>query len=36
MEALLVEWGTEILFALISAAVIGYAKYKNSFFQYPG
>lgn len=30
MEALLVEWGTEILFGLISAAVIGYAKWKNS------
>jgi hypothetical protein len=30
MEALLTEWGTEILFGLISAAVIGYAKWKNS------
>ena len=30
MEALLTEWGTEILFGLISAAVIGYAKYRNS------
>lgn len=30
MEALLAEWGTEILFGLISAAVIGYAKFKNS------
>ena len=30
MEALLVEWGTEILFALISAGVLGYAKYKTS------
>lgn len=30
MEALLAEWGTEILFGLISAAVIGYAKWKNS------
>ena len=30
MEALLAEWGTEILFGLISAAVIGWAKWKNS------
>lgn len=30
MEALLAEWGTEILFGLISTAVIGYAKWKNS------
>ena len=30
MEALLAVWGTEILFGLISAAVIGYAKWKNS------
>lgn len=30
MEALLAEWGTEILLGLISAAVIGYAKWKNS------
>ena len=29
MEALLAEWGTEILFGLISAAVIGYAKWKT-------
>ena len=27
MEALLAEWGTEILFGLISAAVMGYAKW---------
>ena len=30
MEALLAEWGTEILFGLISTAVIGYAKWKTS------
>ena len=30
MGALLAEWGTEILFGLISAAVIGYAKWKTS------
>lgn len=30
MEALLAEWGTEILFGLISATIMGYAKYKNS------
>ena len=30
MEALLAEWGTEILFGLISTAVIGWAKWKNS------
>ena len=29
MEALLVEWGTEILFALISGAVLGYAKWHG-------
>lgn len=29
MEALLVEWGTEILFALISASVLGYAKWHG-------
>lgn len=29
MEALLSEWGTEIIFGLISTAVIGYAKFKN-------
>lgn len=29
METLLAEWGTEILFGLISAAVIGFAKWKN-------
>lgn len=28
MEALLAEWGTEILFGLISAAVMGYAKWQ--------
>lgn len=30
MEAILAEWGLEILFALISAAVMGYAKMKVS------
>ena len=29
MEALLAEWGTEILFALISASVLGYAKWHG-------
>ena len=29
MGALLAEWGLEILFALISAIVLGYAKYKG-------
>ena len=29
MGALLAEWGLEILFALISAVVLGYAKYKG-------
>lgn len=29
MVALLTEWGLEILFALISAVVLGYAKYKG-------
>ena len=29
MEALLAEWGTEILFGLISAAVIGWAKWHG-------
>jgi hypothetical protein len=29
MEALLIEWGTEILFALISTAVLGYAKWHG-------
>lgn len=29
MEALFIEWGTEILFALISAAVLGYAKWHG-------
>lgn len=29
MEALLAEWGTEILFSLISAAVMGYAKWNG-------
>ena len=29
MEALLVEWGTEILFGLISAAVMGWAKWHG-------
>lgn len=28
MEALLAEWGTEILFGLISAAILGYAKWR--------
>lgn len=30
MEALLTEWGTEILFALISASVLGWAKWQAS------
>ena len=29
MEALLAEWGTEILFGLISAAIMGYAKWHG-------
>lgn len=29
MGAILAEWGLEILFALISAIVLGYAKYKG-------
>lgn len=29
MEALLAQWGTEILFALISAAVMGWAKWHG-------
>jgi hypothetical protein len=29
MEALLAEWGLEILFGLISAIVLGYAKFKG-------
>ena len=29
MEALLAEWGLEILFALISAAVMGWAKWHG-------
>jgi hypothetical protein len=29
MEALLAEWGTEILFSLISAAAMGYAKWHG-------
>ena len=29
MEALLAEWGTEILFGLISASVMGYAKWHG-------
>lgn len=29
MEALLLNWGTEILFGLISAAVLGYAKWHG-------
>lgn len=29
MEALLAEWGTEILFGLISTAVMGYAKWHG-------
>ena len=29
MEALLAQWGTEILFSLISAAVLGYAKWHG-------
>jgi uncharacterized membrane protein len=30
MGALLAEWGLEILFGLISAIVLGYAKYKGN------
>lgn len=30
MEALLLEWGTEILFALISASVLGWAKWHGA------
>lgn len=30
MEALLTEWGTEILFALLSASVLGYAKWHGA------
>lgn len=30
MEALLVEWGTEILFGLVSAAVLGWAKWHGN------
>ena len=30
MGAILAEWGLEILFGLISAIVLGYAKYKGS------
>ena len=30
MEALLAEWGTEILFALLSASVLGYAKWHGA------
>jgi len=29
IEALLAEWGTEILFALISATVMGWAKWHG-------
>jgi hypothetical protein len=29
MEALLLNWGTEILFGLVSAAVLGYAKWHG-------
>ena len=29
MGAILAEWGLEIIFALISAVVLGYAKYKG-------
>lgn len=29
MEALLAQWGTEILFSLISAAALGYAKWHG-------
>lgn len=29
MEAILAEWGTEILFGLISAAVMGWAKWHG-------
>lgn len=30
MEALLAEWGTEILFGLLSASVLGWAKWQGS------
>lgn len=30
MEALLAKWGTEILFSLVSAAALGYAKWHGS------
>ncbi len=30
METLFIEWGTEILFALISATVLGWAKWQGS------
>lgn len=30
LEALLAEWGTEILFALLSASVMGYAKWHGA------
>ena len=30
MEALLTEWGTEIIFALLSASVVGWAKWQGS------
>ena len=29
MEALLIEWGTEIIFGLISLAIFGWAKFQN-------
>ena len=29
MGAILAEWGTEILFALISAIILGWAKWRN-------
>lgn len=33
MGAILAEWGLEILFALISAIVLGYAKYRGDKFK---
>lgn len=30
MEALLTKWGTEIIFALLSASVVGWAKWQGS------
>lgn len=30
MEALLTEWGTEIIFALLSASIVGWAKWQGN------